>query len=161
PERSYTKSSPDGKFIFVMIRPAHGHPEYAKSGLYRKGDSKKPLWTVDWYASSNREKIFVASDGEHVLPVNDWPEYQSAIGLKSGMAERKIAEDDLDQQVIGIYVKGKLRGSIKLKEVVDRVVGFTATGMLWIKTEAFDDAKLTYRVDTKDGKRIVVDLKTG
>jgi hypothetical protein len=68
--QSYTRLSPDGAFVFVVLHgPRPGDPpdpvaaKYPASGLYRK-DSTAPLWTFpDGYVRD----AYPASDGVHVV----------------------------------------------------------------------------------------------
>src|ERR1043166_3681948 len=83
---SYTSSSEDGRFTFVLISPLSREVEasqwnegfkerirqvrekYPASGMYRNDGSTQPLWTVNWYAWH----VDVASDGAHVIANNVW-----------------------------------------------------------------------------------------
>ena len=83
--QSYTKMTSDGRYLLVMLDPSRVeedirwnpatvaevktiHRTYTRSGLYRKGDTSDPLWTVNWYAHG----VEAAADGVHMIRVNAW-----------------------------------------------------------------------------------------
>lgn len=70
PKGTHKTTSPDDKFVFVMLSPHPVEEElrfynedhqkvvkairdvYALTGLYKNDGSNAPLWTVDWYAAT-------------------------------------------------------------------------------------------------------------
>lgn len=57
PARSYTKPTPDGRHVLVMLVPKAVRDgadddlrkKYGQAGLYVAGDPTRPRWTGDWY----------------------------------------------------------------------------------------------------------------
>ena len=168
PPMSHTTASADGKFIFVML-PADEDPSrwneetqakiksiratYPRSGLYAKGEAKKPLWAVDWYAS----RVLVPNRGDSVIRFGPWA------NLADQTRNVPVQKTDLDQEALTIFVNGKALRTYKIAEFVDEAEKLprTVSHFTWSKQEKLDDAKGTYQVDTHDGNRVVIDLKTG
>jgi hypothetical protein len=113
---------------------------YKQSGLYRNDGSTDPLWTVDWYAFG----VIVASDGVHLIRHGPW--------ASSG-----------DQEAITFFANGELLQSYRIKELVDIPILLpqSVSHFDWVKSDAFDDAKLEYSITTHDGNRIRFDAGTG
>jgi hypothetical protein len=158
PPFSYTKPSPDGRFLFVMIprgtlddEMRHWNEEtkakirairqtYSQSGLYRNDGSSTPLWTVDWYAYD----VEVASDGIHLVRDGPW-------------ASRA------DQEAFSLFANGKLVRSYAISELIDLkfLLPHSVSHFRWSDGGRLDDATLRYAVSTKDGNSFVFDVTNG
>ncbi len=158
PPFSYTKPSPGGRFIFVMIPQGtlddemrHWNEEtkakirairqtYTQSGLYRNDGSSTPLWTVDWYAYD----ADVASDGIHLVRCGPW-------------ASR------LDEEAFSFFASGKLVRTYAISELIDSEsdLPHTASHFGWCERRRLDDAALRYAVSTTDGNSFVFDITNG
>lgn len=85
PPRDYTKTTENGEYIFVMLRPEDQQEKeysdlrkkYKVSGLYRNDGSDEPLWTVDWYAFG----VLPNSDGRHLIRWGPWASSTEQLAL--------------------------------------------------------------------------------
>jgi hypothetical protein len=156
--QSYTKMTSDGRYLLVMLDPSRVeedirwnpatvaevktiHRTYTRSGLYRKGDTSDPLWTVNWYAHG----VEAAADGVHMIRVNAW------IGSP-------------DVPAVEFYANGKPIRSYTPRELMndpDRFPRTVSSKLLWYNGGRLDDARLEYAVLTADGNRFVFDIRTG
>lgn len=70
---SYQKIVSNNKYIFIMLASeplmSSAGLRYHSSGLYKNNGSNRPIWTVDWYAST----VYVSSDGKHLAKMGEWP----------------------------------------------------------------------------------------
>lgn len=156
---TYTKPSPDGRFLFVMLSP--GPPaqdrlrssnssdsakllevraKYAQSGLYRNDGSTTPLWTVNWYSFD----ADVASDGVHLVRHGPWASRTS-------------------DEAFSYFANGKLIRSYQISELVSAefLLPHSVSHFFWAKNINFDDAKLQTSVSTYDGNSFVLSVTTG
>jgi hypothetical protein len=88
--RSWMEKTPDGLHVFVMLG-LHGLREaelngdedtdvpadYALSGLYHVGDTKSPLYTVDWYAHS----VDLSTDGRYLVRRGPWASSRESLAV--------------------------------------------------------------------------------
>ena len=113
PPMTYTKTTPDEKYLFVMIAPHTMEEEasfwieakaaeirairetYPESGLYRNDGSSTPLWTVDWYAGD----VILLSDGVHMVRESVW--------VRSP-----------DEPIVSFFANGELLKSYTVSDVV-------------------------------------------
>jgi hypothetical protein len=169
PPRSYKKTSPGGKFVFVMIAPVPVEEEvkdcdeetaatvrairrdYSRSGLYRSDESSMPLWTVDWFA----QNVEIASDGVHLIRLGP-----GAVLLKG----RPIrAGSGLDQEAVSFFEKDRRLKTYWIRQVVtnpDRLPK-TQSQFEWLKEGQLDDGSLRYSLVTEDGNQYAFDATTG
>jgi hypothetical protein len=158
PPFSYTKPSPDGRFLFVMIPPGTVeddtrrwneqkaaeiraiHNTYPQSGLYRNDGTTTPLWTVSWYAYD----VEVASDGVHLVRHGPW-------AFRS------------DEEAVSFFANGKLVRTYVISELVDLkfLLPHSVSHFQWSEGGHLDDAALRYVVSTKDGNSFVFDVTNG
>ncbi|CAN5633409.1 hypothetical protein BH09PLA1_BH09PLA1_06490 [soil metagenome] len=158
PPFSYTKPSPDGRFLFVMLPRATLDDEmrrwneettaklrairqtYTQSGLYRNDGSSTPLWTVDWYSYD----VDVASDGIHLVRHGPW-------------ASRT------DQEAFSFFANGKLVRIYAISELIDLkfLLSQSVSHFQWSDGGWLDDAALRYAISTKDGNTFVFDITSG
>lgn len=158
PPFSFTKPSPDGRFLFVMIPRStldnempHWNEEtkakirairqtYTQSGLYRNDGTSTPLWTVDWYAYD----VDVASDGIHLVRHGPWASC-------------------VDQEAFSFLANGKLVRTYAVSELIDLkfLLPHSVSHFQWSHGSRLDDAALRYAVSTKDGNSFVFDITDG
>ena len=157
PPHSYLKVSPGGQYVFAMIVPGpvehevRLHPDaaarirelrqvYPRSGLYRRNGSPEPLWTVDWYAF----EVDVASDGVHLVRHGPWA-------------------SSTDQEALSFFANGALLRSYKIRKLVDHpsMLEYTVSHFFWRASGRFDDARLEYKLRTRDWNRFTFDARTG
>jgi hypothetical protein len=174
PSRSSQKEVANGKYVFVMLAPTtleeelRGHTTeegknqtiairnvYKKSGLYKAG-SAEPLWTVDWHAP-----VTVLSDGVHLIRWGQ-PGLEQA-RAKVDRKTREITEDDLKQEAISIFAKGKLVREFKISDLADdrNKLRASVTMLLWRKSHKLDEDKKQLEVVTHDGNTVLIDIPTG
>jgi len=162
PPLSKKITSANGKFVFVLISPSAKVDEifkneairayYAKSGLYKNDGSKEPLWTVDWF----RYKVDVAEDGEHVIRHGDWP------NRPNGMKNSIITKEDLKQEGVSFFAKGKLLREYSIGELVDDTskLSTSVTHFMWRAESRLIDETKTLELRTYDGNRFRFDITT-
>lgn len=145
PPRDYVKASADGRFELVMLptyRYARKDPNlrkrYRQSGLYRKGVSNRPLWTIDWYAW----QIYPASDGHHLIRMGPWPS----------------SAQDL---AVAFYRDGKLLRQFKINQLVKdpESLPHSVSHFMWSKTIDFNDAKRQLRLTTLLDEKYLFDAE--
>ena len=175
PPQTRTTSTADGKFVFVMLATqaleeelkSHGTEDaknavvairnvYKKSGLYKNDGSAEPLWTVDWYAP-----VTVLSDGEHLIRWGQpsLEQYRNKVDRKT----REITDNDMKQEAISIFAKGKLVREFKVADFADdrKALKMSVTMLLWRKEHKLDEAKKQLELVTHDGNRVLIDLAAG
>lgn len=172
PPSTYKVTSADGKYVFVMLSPLPAEQElarynedhqkvvkairdaYARSGLYRNDGSKDPLWTVDWYG----RVVWIASDGVHVVRHGEPADLEEARQQKP----RSITANDLKQEAISIFARGKLLRRFSIGELVDdpKRLTMSVSHFMWLKQARLIDDKKQLEVTTHDGNRILIDLPT-
>lgn len=155
---SYVVESENGKYVFAMISPLDNAVEisslneewkkkiskirsqYSKSGMYLNDGSKKPIWSVSWYARS----VQVANDGEHIVRVGPWASSfkdEAVTFIKNGDILRSYSIDDL----------------VKKRRKMER----TVSHFFWRKEALFDRKQLKYYISTLDSKHYVFNAATG
>ncbi|WP_028886811.1 hypothetical protein [Teredinibacter turnerae] len=155
---SYLVESENGKYIFAMISPLDRDVElsslndqwmkkiskirdqYSQSGMYLNDGSKKPLWSVSWYAHS----VQVANDGEHIVRDGPWASSfsdEAVTFIKNGNVLREYSVNDL----------------VMKKRKVER----TVSHFFWRKETLFDRKQLKYYISTLDSKHYVFNVATG
>lgn len=172
PPTTYKTGSADGKFVFVMRAPGTTEDElkfgnenhqklvkeirdtYPKSGLYKSG-SQEPLWTVDWYKSSVR----VASDGVHLIRFGGPHVLEERTKDKK---ERAITNNDLKQEALSVFAKGKLLREFSVGDLVDdpKQLRMSVSHFMWMKQTKILDDKQQLEVLTLDGNRVLIDIAT-
>ncbi len=154
---SYTTTTPDGTYLFVMIGPdspwegelSGGEHEtqqvrirntYGQSGLYRNDGSTTPLWTVDWYAGS----VEPLSDGVHLVRHGLWT-------------------TSPDSEAVSFFANGTLIRSYTVADLVamPSMMPRTVTFFYWQAEAELNDASKTYSITTNHGERYLFDVRTG
>ena len=159
PPRSYAISSPNNKFIFVMIAPnafelvsfysdetkqeaKRVREKYSKSGMYLNDGSTTPLWTVDWYSRS----VLIASDGVHLIRRGPW-------ALKSS------------NEAFTFFANGKAVRSYKIRDLVKSIkdLHHTVSHFSWEAPDSMklDEDKHTLSVSTLNNEHYIFDYRTG
>ena len=156
PQRTYTKLTENGRYVFVMLSPYFPEHEamigfdesvvrdirdsYQSSGLYRAGNESSPLWTVDWYARS----AIPLSDGVHLVRPGPW-----ATSSKS--------------EAVSFFAKGRIVRSYSVSDLVllPILMPHTVSHFTWRAGESVDDASNTYTIVTKHWEKYTFDVETG
>ena len=147
PESFYTKLTPDGLHLFVMISPYPNALErqnsritYTQSGLYRNDGSSTPIWTVTWYAH-NVEPL---SDGVHLVRPGPWASSSNS-------------------EAVAFFAKGKLIRSYTVRDLVadPDLMPHSVSHFKWRSYEHLNDHEKTYTIETKHGERYKFDVTTG
>jgi len=175
PPRSRKEVVAGGKYVFVMLAPRTLEEEvrnittedgkaqakairdiYHKSGLYKNDGSNEPLWTVDWYGPATP-----LSDGVHLVRWGQpgLEQFRDKVDRKT----REITENDLKQEALSIFAKGKLVREFAVGDFADdrKALKMSVTMLLWRKEHKLDEAKKQLTVVTHDGNLAVIDLATG
>jgi hypothetical protein len=116
--------------------------KYIQSGLYRKGDSLAPIWSVDWYSYEFQNEL--SSDGKYLV---EWD-------LLSYMYS------DYDSNALTIFVNGQ---QIK-KYAINEFVTFPfliSNPAEWKENSFFDKEKNSLWIKTSNGEEYTIDLTTG
>lgn len=155
---SYTKPTPDGKYLFVMISPRSPEDDasswieskaqkireirntYTRSGLYRNDGSSTPIWTVSWYAYD----VEPLSDAVHLVRPGPW-------ATSSG------------SEAVAFFENGKLIRSYTVGDLVavPVLMPHSVSHFMWRSDEHLDDDTKTYSIKTKHGERYTFDVTTG
>jgi hypothetical protein len=175
PPHSRKEVTGGGKYVFVMLAPqpveeeikSYGNEDaknaviamrnvYKQSGLYKNDGSAEPLWTVDWYGP-----VTVLSDGEHLVRWGQpgLEQFRDKVDRKT----REITENDMKQEAISIFAKGKLVREFKVADFADdrKALKMSVTMLLWRKEHKLDEAKKQLELVTNDGNRVRIDIATG
>ena len=168
----YTKPTPDGAHVFVMLPPPgwlDRLPDtyraesrrlaatYPKSGLYPK-DGTTPLWTVDWYAF----RVYPLSDAVHVVRLyadSTMTAHYIAHRLPKAEEERQLAA-----RAVGFYAHGRLVREYRLNELVTDPdeLKHSVQHVIWIAGETLDHRTGTkFVLNTQDQNQITFDAATG
>ncbi len=158
PPYSYTKPTPNGEYIFVMISPLSAERDagswiedkakeiqvirsaYTESGLYRNDGSKNPLWTVGWYAY-NVEPL---SDGIHLVRPGPW-----ASSPKT--------------EAVAFFSGGILLKSYTVSDIVSRpqLMPHSVSHFTWSSSEQLLDEAKQYEIRTLHEEYYLFDVTTG
>ena len=142
---TYTKLSPNGQYLFVMLAPgkeSEGEIPYFVSGLYFNDASTTPLWTVDWYAFS----VNVLSDGVHLIRWGPW------------------ATDTWDE-ALTFFANGKVLRSYNISDLIDTTLGLdkSVSHFYWINQERTNihENNHTLALATISDEKYTFDYTTG
>jgi hypothetical protein len=167
----YSKPTPDGRHLFVMLAPAgwlDRLPEkyrdeskrlaatYPKSGLYPK-DGTTPLWTVDWYSF----RAYPLSDAVHVVRLyadSTFTAQYVANRLPEAEEERQLAS-----RAVGFYANGNLVREYRVNDLVTNPdeLKHSMKHVIWIAGEALDRTGTKFVLNTQDQNQITFDAATG
>lgn len=163
--------SPNGLFVFVLIPPKSDDPnrkefshhaklrqKYATSGLYKKGDETKPLWSVDWFDY----EAFPADDGIHLVRFhgeNDqWRHYKT---------DKRLPDETVSEQLaapaVSFYENGQLLRTYSVREIVGRPeeLPHTMRYILWNAGGVFTQDGGRFVLMTQDSRQVFFELASG
>lgn len=158
PKSTYTVTSPNGKYIFIMLSPysvdrdvapwIKEHAEeirkvrskYHQSGLYFNDGSTNALWTVDWYAHN----VELSADGMHLVRRGPWA-------------------STLKEEALSFFAKGELLKSYRIDQLADypSLMPRSASHFSWKKMSSMDDKNKSYHLRTIHGETYRFDITTG
>lgn len=159
PPVDYTKTSPNGEYIFVMlareddtsaynqthqiVKKEEIRSKYPQSGLYRNDGSSAPLWTVDWYSFG----VFVFSDGVHLVKLGPW-------ALSNNYSELALAFYRSGEETKRYSVSALVAHPSSLPQSVSHY--------MWARSSSFDDHPTNrLHVETYNGERYIFDVTSG
>jgi hypothetical protein len=150
PPFTYTKLSPDERYLFVMISPNPPEEDrgpwrsirekYSQSGLYRNDGSTTPIWTVHWYGF----EAAPLSDSVHLVRRGPW-----ATSSKS--------------EAVSFFANGKLLRTYTVSDLVaiPALMEHSVSHFFWRDDEQLHDQEKTYLIMTKHGEHYLFDISTG
>jgi hypothetical protein len=182
PLPGYTISTPDGRYLFVMLSPWRESPQsldevsralrekYPASGLYPRDDPTQALWTVDWYTP--RECVWMSSDATYLVVGSDWPRDLDESAWEgpggSGVQPASARPEMSGWTVLSFHTNGRLTRTVTFREVVTypsefpvRVSSGRARHVRWLRSLRLDEGEMTLTAVAHDGTRTVFDLRTG
>ena len=142
------------KYVFVMLstddpstkaadmQDENIRSKYSKSGLYTKGESLEPLWTVDWYSF----RVNISSDGKYLIRWGDWP-----------------IVSDYDALAFAFYENGQEIKRYVVKDLVasPSLIPETVSHYEWEENSSFGDEQKTLWVMTLNKEEYTFDITTG
>jgi hypothetical protein len=146
--KDYVQAVTDGRYVFVMLAPAglkddppsvefdkEIRKRYPCSGLYRKEDSRRPLWTVAWYSFN----VFPSTDGIHLARLTTWPE-----------------SDAYDIPGLMLYRNGQMLQEFTVRHLVKDVdiLPLSVSHYKWLKHAQWEDDGL-FVIETLTGEKHV------
>ena len=155
---SWKQTSEDDRFVLVMVSPLSVDEDarpgafdggeirkiratYTQSGLYHKGDTAHPVWTVPYH--NRTHEVFIAPDGQHLI----------------------IADDDWFRShghVVTFYSNGTKLSSYAITDLLPLAhLRFPILGRVDCGGIAFDADALTFSSSTNQGSVFVFDVTTG
>ncbi|HJZ59790.1 MAG TPA: hypothetical protein VKE74_32915 [Gemmataceae bacterium] len=156
--KSYTRISPDGAFVFVMLAPPNSRPtgappdelanKYPLSGMYRNDGLSTPLWV---FSEGYVREAYPASDGRHVVAVST-----HLITLTTRTCGNSPEEPPANPVVLTFYKNGEKVRDVRIGELLDHVVFCKEHGPgwhPWLTSAHIDDAEGVIVVQTVSGTR--------
>jgi hypothetical protein len=142
------------KYVFVMLstddpstkaadmQDENIRSKYNTSGLYTKGESLEPLWTVDWYSF----RVTISSDGKYLIRWGDWP-----------------VVSDYDALAFAFYENGQEIKRYIVKDLVasPSLLPETVSHYEWEENSSFDDEQKILWVMTLNKEEYTFDVTTG
>lgn len=155
PQKDYTLSVGDGKYIFVMlsipndqsafgqggaVQDAKIRTMYKKSGLYTTDDVPKALWTVDWYAF----QVDISADGMHLVRWGPWASKYTEIAVE-------------------FYTNGSLTRSYQVNDLVHKPENLphSVSHFSWRRAADFNSDQKELFIETNNGEQYFFDVSTG
>lgn len=159
---SYTRTTPNKAFVFVMLHgPRAGEKDpvrdkYPTSGLYRSDDPGKPVWAyIDGYV----REAYPASDGVHLVV-----QHLHVVTLTERTCGNSPPEPPANPTVLTVYAGGKKVRDVKLGDLLDHVRFCRDHGPgwhPWLRSAHLDDAAGTFVVEPVTGPTRHIALSTG
>lgn len=156
PLEDFTKLTPDGEYIFVMLAKGNGDnfsvtgiwevPEiratYSQSGLYSASDPAQMLYSVDW----NSSYVTLSNNGEYLVRWGPWASKHNY---------REIAFE--------FYRNGQLFKSYKVEDLTNRFdqLSYSISHYLWLEKQKFNPKTNQLTIDLISGEHYVFDITTG
>ncbi len=159
--QSYTRTSPDGAFVFVVLHPPREGvrdtiaEKYPRSGLYRNG-SAELVWA---FTGGYVREAWPASDGAHLVT-----QTMKVIQPRVRECGNSPPEPPYNPPVLAVYANGKKVRDVKLGELLDgeRFWQGKAPGWYpWLSSARVNDAAGAFEVEAVDGSRTALSLATG
>jgi len=167
----YSKPTPDGRHLFVMLAPPgwlDRMPDkyrdesrrlartYPKSGLY-PADGTTPVWTVDWYSF----RTYPLSDAVHLVRLyadSTFTAQYIANRLPKAEEERQLAA-----RAVGFYANGELVREYRVNELVTNPedLKHSMKHVIWIAGEALDRTGTMFVLNTQDQNQITFNALSG
>jgi hypothetical protein len=158
PPFSYTATSPDRRYVFVMIAPISLDEDlaiwgsadaervrtirerYSASGLYLNDGSTRPLWTVGWYA----HQVTPYSDGVHAIRHGPWA-------------------DSVDAEAVTFLANGKILATYTVRDLViyPSWLPHASQGVRWRGESTIDDDGRVLVLETSQYDHYVFDATSG
>lgn len=153
PQRDYVVYTGNGEYVFVMLAatsPDMGWVEqdkeirrkYPHSGLYSIDNSRKALWTVDWYSHS----VHLSYDGRHLIQWGPWAYMPDYSDLALAFYE--------DGEPLRAYRVNQL---VAVLETLPR----TSSHYGWLAEEHFAPFTKQLFLRTYNGEELLFDAATG
>jgi hypothetical protein len=155
---SYSVTSPNGHYLFIMLAPIDLEhdgiqwPEgkrleairlrkkYSQSGLYLNDGTTIPIWTVTWYS----RVVHLSDDGVHLIREGPWAE-------------------KLSDEAYTFFAGGSEIRSYKIGDLINSTAELphTAGHFSWVQRVELNDSGKTFTIFTLTNHKIVFDYTTG
>jgi hypothetical protein len=166
----------DGQRVFVM-RPGpevhHGYTDqdksilatYPRSGLYRKDQPDKPIWTIadNWYIGQS--ELWLSKDGVYLIVCT--PPWEPDDRTRTARHRPAMLRRD----AVDFYTTGQHIRAVTVREVVTNPSQIPIDDdprkpegywkVWWVRSAQLDESALTFTVEAHDGTRTVFDIRTG
>jgi hypothetical protein len=156
PIQDFTKLTPDGGYIFVMLAQPRDDVSkwrrtqsdrkirelYSQSGLYSAWDPKKLYYTIDW----NADSVSLSNYGDYVVRWGFWANNPS-----------------FEDIALEFYYRGKLLRSYRVTDLTKRYDAFSysASHYQWLESDKYDLDTNQLQITLKSGERFIFDATTG
>ena len=157
PPCTYKTYSEDKKYVFVMIAPDERvdcgtssnekkfeakkiRTQFTISGLYKNDESKRTLWTVDWYS----HKVYLSNEGKYLVRTGPW------------------ASSDTDE-AFSFFNEGKLLKTYKVNDLIRYVSALhhSSSHFQWENETKLNSAENILEVTTLEGGKFDFKLESG
>lgn len=156
PLRDFSKLTPDGQYIFVLLaqdirdgytdggirEDAELRAIYSSSGLYSVSDPNQMLYSVDW----NAFNIDLSRNGEYLVRWGPW-----------------ASKSDYSDIAVEFYHNGQLSQSYKVSDLTTRFskLPHSVSHYMWIEDYVFDEQSQRLTLDLESGEHYVFDITNG
>jgi hypothetical protein len=172
PPYAFTKESPNGRWLFVMLPPGGALKDvpplyvaetqklaakYPASGLYTNDGSTTPIFTVDWYSF----RVYPANDGLHVLSIDATSTF-TAQYIANTLSDEDV-QKQLNAPAVVVYEKDKPIRTHLLKDLVKDPAACkrSVQHLIWLAGEAVDPSGTKLVLNTQDQNQYTFDLSSG
>ena len=152
--KSYEQLSPNGKYLFVMLAKGTDttkvdtlKKKYSHSGLYKANNTGKPLWRINWYAST----VHISSDGMHLVRIG------------RPIVEAMNGKPDMEQLAVAFYKNGSQTRKYLIRDLIPAPSKLVKSGkgFKWQDRIAFDDDSGKLEITLVTGQVKVFSVKSG